>query len=240
MAKKKSRLVQLLEWAGHFETIQTVIHTEFVRTLLWPTVLSATAAAGGYFGGFPLMWVVMASALTFAGTVHGLLRGSEYIERKNPRGKLRFIQTHIGMDLVPLQNPNRVQRRQGAPMQPRLIERMQLGMEVRNDASFPIWLFVEHAESEIEGNTPPRTAYPKGAACIPPGVTLSCTDERMSMNNFPCGKKIAASYTVRIKYGLEGNERFELEHAANLEIHTHQLGLVTQIHDSPKPTTTDA
>ena len=105
---KKNRLFQLLEWAGHFETVVAIVQGEFVRTLLWPMVTAVMAAAGGYLGGYSLMWIVMATMLTFAATLHALHTGSQYIERKNPRGKLRYVQSHIAMDLVPAA-PNRAQ-----------------------------------------------------------------------------------------------------------------------------------
>ena len=74
----------VLDWIGHFETIRTIVHTEFVRTLLLPTAWTVLVAAGGYVQGIPLMWIMMAAALTFMAVTQALLRADELKERKIP------------------------------------------------------------------------------------------------------------------------------------------------------------
>jgi len=106
-------LKKILEWVGHFETIQAILHTEFFRTLLWPTVMSGVTAWAGLAGHIPLMWILMATALAFMATMQGLLRTSEFMERKNPLNKLKILQVGIGLDLTPMVVPNRQQRRHG-------------------------------------------------------------------------------------------------------------------------------
>lgn len=231
----KSKLRQWLEWAAHAETIYTIFQIEFVRTLLLPVIVGFATVISGYIAGVPVMWILMATALAFAGTIHGLLRGSEYIERKNPRGKLRFISSAVGLDLVPLAEPSRAQRRAGGhqALPQRYIDRIQVGVEVTNEATFPISVILEYAESEVEDITPPRTQYPKPAIAVPPRVTMRLMDERMSMNNMPC-HNLVGRYEIRLKYGLPGKERFEFNQAASLEIHLHRFGIVTQIVSAPQ------
>jgi hypothetical protein len=106
-------LKNVLEWIGHFETVQAIINTEFVRTLLVPSLMGVMTASAGYFGGIPLMWILMATALAFMATMQGLLRTSEFMERKNPLNKLSILQIGVGLDLTPLPTPNRLQRRSG-------------------------------------------------------------------------------------------------------------------------------
>ena len=39
-----------LEWFGHFETINAILHIEFVRTLLLPTLVAAMTGTAGFIG----------------------------------------------------------------------------------------------------------------------------------------------------------------------------------------------
>jgi hypothetical protein len=231
-------LRNLLEWLGHFETIQAIIHTEFVRTLLVPTLMGAMTASAGYLGGIPFMWILMATALAFMATMQGLLRASELIERKNPEYKLRFLQSAIAIDFDDQAQPNRAARRIGnqQPL-PRTINRMQLGVTLHNSAAFPIAVFIEHAESEIEEYKPPRTQYPKPTTIVPAGSAFTLYDERMLMEHMQC-RNIVGKYTIRVKYGLPKKEHFTFEHSASLNIQIHPLGIVTGIHDGLLPSST--
>lgn len=187
-------------------------------------------------GDVPLMWILMATSLAFAGTVHGALRGAEYLERKNPLGKLRFIKSHVAVDLSPGPSPNRQQRRAGIQPQgvPR-VDRAQLGVQVQNRADFPLSVILERAESEIEGVTPPRTQYPKPAVQVPPGATINVADTRMDINLQ--AERLMGKYKITLKYGLPGKEHFELTHATTVEIKVHPLGIIsTKDHYQPAVT----
>jgi hypothetical protein len=105
------------EWVGHLTVVQAIVSTEFVRSALLPTVVTVLTGGAGMISGQPLMWVIMASALAFAGTTLGLLGGSLYLERKNPQNKLKYKGTYFQHDLDPAPAPqqgNRQQRRTGA------------------------------------------------------------------------------------------------------------------------------
>ena len=231
----KSRLRRWLEWAGHVETIRAIFAGEVARTILWPFVVAGITMFSGIFGGLPWMWILMATAVAFAAIVHGLLRGSEYIERKNPGGKLRFTQVAYGCDLVPIPQQNRQQRRAGQQPQfpQRFIDRVQLGIEVHNDASFPLSVIFAEAESEFEDVRPPRTNYPKAAITIPPKVTMRFMDERMAMNNFPYQPELAGKVSVKLLYGLPGKETFELSHESTIEMRMHPSGMITHVMGGP-------
>lgn len=233
MDKPKGQIRRWLEAAGHIETIGSIAHSEFVRTLLWPAVVTVATMVSGYLGHVPVMWIIVGSALAFMGTVTGLLRGSEYIERKNPNGKIKFLTTSLGLDLVPLQEPNRAQRRGGAQAvvhtAPRQIDRAQLGAILINDSAFAISVIFESGESEIEGTMPPRSAYPKPPYIAGPGNIFTLNDTRMSMNNMSC-QNLAGKYRFKLKYGLPGKERFELVLSHSVEIQMHPgTGIVTNV-----------
>ncbi len=211
---------------------------------LLPTVLTVLTGGAGLFGGQPLMWVIMASALTFAGSMVGLLGGSLYLERKNPHNKLKYKGTHFQHDLDPAPMPalgNRHQRRgQAARGQqmlqpaelvigvPRTLEKGQIAVELKNEATFPISFILASAETEVEGITPPRAHYPKDAITIFPGNTVQTSDAAIILNSLPCGR-LTGKMEFKIRYGQPGEEKFEMLLKANLDIHMETFGFVSSV-----------
>jgi hypothetical protein len=105
------------EFAGHIETAVAV------KSLFWPTIMAMATGGAGYFGNVPLMWIIMATVVSFAAVSVGILSSSSYLERKNPAHKLQIIRTLFNFDLVPISGPSRKQRRSasaqgGAPAVP--------------------------------------------------------------------------------------------------------------------------
>jgi len=140
----KKLVGRALDAIGHAQTVQTIVQAEFVRTLLLPMVTAVATGAAGIFGHVPLMWVIMATALAFAGAAMGILSASTYLERKNPAHKLTVIKNLFNFELVPINGPNRKHRRAAAkegaePAVPafRHFVKGQLGVEVWNRSSFP-------------------------------------------------------------------------------------------------------
>jgi hypothetical protein len=105
---------------------------------------------------------------------------------------------------------------------------MQLGVEIRNDATFPISVILENAESEMEGLNPPRSKFPKQATIVVPGMVVRISDEAIEMENMPC-QKLIGKLDFKIKYGLPGKERFELHLKATSEIHLQPFGIITAV-----------
>src|SRR5947208_10337578 len=108
---KGSIWIRALDIFGRAETLHTIAQAEFVRTLLLPMVTAVATGAAGLLGHIPLMWVIMATALAFAGASIGILGSSTYLERKNPAHKLTVIKTLFNFELVPITGPNRKLRR---------------------------------------------------------------------------------------------------------------------------------
>ncbi len=245
-----SRGWRFVEWLGRFETLHILLSGEFVRTLLWPTVSAVLTGATGILGGVPLMWVFMASALTFMAVTQSLLRADEWRERKDPLNKISVVGTYFAGELAPAPLPisppagNRHQRRaqiaqpQG-PVRilppnalvagvPRTLDGGQISVEIKNSASFPISVILQNAATEVDGKTPPRSVFPKPAGTIPPGGRARVPDERINMNGTPCGR-LSGKLDMLIKYGLPGEENLELRLIAELDIVMEDFGLVTQV-----------
>ena len=115
MPEQRSTRGRILESLGvaHFAH---AIHTEFVRTLLWPVVLTLLTGGAGVLGGVPAMYILVGCAVTFGGIATGTLRISEFRERQTPLNKLAVLAVQRPRSLtapllLPTLQGNRCQRR---------------------------------------------------------------------------------------------------------------------------------
>ncbi len=210
-----------IEAVSHVETIHTILQTEFVRTLLAPSISAMLTGTAGILGGVPVMYVMVAAALAFAAVAQGALRASEYRERKSPLNKLRYNGTIFNFDLVSV-TTNRKARRTHVAVNTRTklpstveplvreLENGQLGVELVNFANFPISLIVHSADTEIEEFTPPRTQYPRPAITVLPGIPIRVCDTSIPLKGTKCDK-LEGKINLKIKYGLPGKEVYDLD-----------------------------
>jgi hypothetical protein len=236
----RNPIIRLLEWAGHYQTIQAILQAEFIRTLLLPTLTAVATGVAGWLNQVPLMWIIMAVALAFMGAMQGVLSASSYLERKNPAYKLQVIKHLFNFSLVPVGGPNRKQRRaakaqDSAPAVPayRHLEKGQLGFEVWNRASFPMSVVVVSADTEIEGERPPMAKFPKKPIIIQPGTTMWIHDDPISLGDMLC-ENLDGKIDIRIKYGRPGRERFELDQRGTVEIFMESYGLYKGMYFHPE------
>jgi hypothetical protein len=220
MAGKPGKLRRVLEWIAHFETVHSIVQAEFFRTLFWPTLATLMTGAAGILGHIPLMWILMATILAFMGASVELLAASLYIERKNPQNKLTYLGTHLNRDLHPTPVPvfgNRRQRlaqkAQGQDKQTltdqqmmvgvrRTLDKAQIAVQVQNNATFPISVILESAETEIEGFKPPRGKFPKERTVIFPGnPPVFVSDDAIEMEEYE-SQRMAGKIDWVLKYGL--------------------------------------
>ena len=110
----------------------------------------------------------------------------------------------------------------------RTIDKAQIGVEITNTAIFPISCFLENAETEIEGEKPPRSKFPKAAVMVPAGSSMRFMDDAIDMEEFPC-QRLAGKMDLSLKYGRPGKEVFELRPKGDLIIVMENSGLVSQI-----------
>ena len=235
-------------WIGHWFTLQSILQTEFVRTALLPTVFAVLTALAGYAQHQPLMWVALATALVFMSVMQGLLRGDELRERKNPEHKIGISGMFFLVDLQPTPIPkhllgNRHQRlamkaKKEEPQElpstqimagvNRNLTKGQLSIEIKNNASFPISFFLNSAETEVDGEQPPRGKFPKGSTLLRPGQSMRVMDNSIEFDKVPC-RRLTGKIDWNIKYGLPGKETFDLNIKAALDIQIEKFGFVTAV-----------
>jgi hypothetical protein len=234
----------VLEWLSHFETIKAIIYSDFFRITLLPLVWTVLTALGGYVQGLPIMWVMVGTAASFTLVVLGMAGVWLLKQQNTPQNRLVYNVIYQG-DLTPA-NPsllgNRHQRRTQARRPPhqqlsstqldpnvtRTIDKGQLGIEVTNNALFPISCILQSAKSEIEGFEPPRTDYPKLPVVIAAGQKIRICDEAMQMDQFPC-QRLAGEIDLVVKYGLPGKEHFELHVKGPVAVVMEHYGHVSAV-----------
>jgi hypothetical protein len=235
----------ILEWVGHIEAIRAIIHTEFFRILLLPTVSTVAAAIAGVAQKMPIIWVIVGCSLVFMAVTQGLLRADEYRERKNPQNKLKFVKVIIHQDLeggtgeLALVPRNRQQRRALqrtsaiTPFSPRNLAKAQVGVELRNDATFPISCILVDADTEVGGKNPPRSKFPRERSVAKSGTTFQVLDDPIDMEGARC-ERMEGFLNMKIKYGLPGKEVFDLDFDGKLDILMERFGLITGIYSQLK------
>ncbi|MGP8122391.1 MAG: hypothetical protein ACLP8B_17950 [Xanthobacteraceae bacterium] len=209
-----TRVDQALTWGQRFSAAWSILTGTFFKVYIWPVGSAVLTAVAGYMGSVPVMWIMMAVAIVFACVAQSWLRISEILERMNPRNKLAYVQTVVHFDLKggpALANVG------GSTGRPRKLEQVQIGVELQNRSPSPMSLFVANAETEIDGLFPPRTNYPKAPVTILPGALVRCLDLPIPMNDKPCGR-MTAKMSIKVKYGMQGDEDEELNFDAVLDI----------------------
>lgn len=215
-----------LDWIGRWQILQGIFSAK------WATGAAMLTAASGYLGDLPLMWILMASALVFMAISVALVQTDYNREIKTPLNKLRYTNTLVNYELVPL-NRRTARAKDKLSEQNkgllRHIDKVQIGVSLRNIANFPISVILENAETKMEGKEPPREKYPKKPTILLPGNTLWISDAAIPMENIPC-EKLEGEMKIKIRYGLQGKENFSLDFNGKVEALMQPVGFVTNIY----------
>jgi hypothetical protein len=238
----RSKIWAAFEWASRAEVLSTIIHSEFVRNWLVPVAGTMLTGGSGILGGQPLMWAFVASSIVFMTLMLGMAASLAVRERNSPQNKL-IAKAIINRDLTPRESPllgNRKQRRAQHGLQTmlsstqvtlgvnRTLDKVQVGIEVTNNAHFPISVILESADTEIETEKPPRSHFPKPSAICPAGTSIRIMDDAITMDEFPC-QRLTGKMDMLVKYGNPGNEIFEMHVKGSLDISLEPYGQVNSI-----------
>jgi hypothetical protein len=232
----------ILDWIGRILTFQTIV--VFAQTWLWPVVGGVITTIAGILQGVPIMWALMAGAVTFAMVTVGMLAIMGMRTQLSPQNKLmhKVVFQH---DLTPCEAPligtrqqRRAQSKQGeiqmlsksqiVPNVNRTLDKAQLGVEVTNTSFHPISVILERAETEIEGERPPRSSFPKPPSVIDPGHSVRVMDDPIEMEQIQC-QPIGGKIDMLIKYGHKGATKFELQIRGTVRIQMESNGFVGAI-----------
>jgi hypothetical protein len=216
----------LLDWIGRWQVFQSL--WPIFTSILLPIATALTAVGAGYVQRVPVMWIIMASSLTFMAIIVAMFFVSSFTDMRTPAHKLRYISTVVAVDLA--MPPNRKSKRASTStttlgIVQSYLDKVQVGVQLQNVAAFPISAHIVSATTKMSGKEPPRTEYPKPSVTISPGNVVNMTDVPIEMHSLPCGK-MEGVLDMKIKYGRKGRENFELLFKAKLEIFMRKDGLI--------------
>ncbi len=170
---------RVVDWLGRFTTLQAIIQSQFLHTWFWPMSSAIVVAGSGVWQHEPIMWALMAGTIAFAAVTMGMLAVIGLRMQTSPQNKL-MMKVVFHQDLTPREAPligTRQQRRshdrqmlsssQIVQNVSRTLDKVQLGVELTNNAFFAITAFLERAETEVEGEKPPPQHIPKTAGNNP-------------------------------------------------------------------------
>lgn len=222
-----------MDWIGRWQTVQSIV--TFLKPTFGPFVVAALAAITGIAGHEPWMWIIMATSLTFMATIAAMLFAKYYSFMRSPAHKLRYMGTTYTQDLHPLNRQGRRTSDTTGRIVKRTIDKSQVGVQLHNSAHFPISAILVEADTEMDGNRPPRATFPKKPVTIFPGNVIMMMDDAIPMNQTPC-ERLEGRLYIKIKYGLQGNENNELIFKAKLEVLIREDGFVhgTYTHWDPQ------
>lgn len=142
-----------------------------------------------------------------------------------PAHKLRYAGTVINQDLHPLNRQSRRAESSSGKIVPRTIDKIQIGIQLHNTANFPISLYLESADTEMEGNKPPRGIFPKPPITVFPGNVVMVIDDPIDMKQAKC-EKIEGRMLMKVRYGLRGKEVNDLTFDAKIEVLIREDGYI--------------
>ncbi len=193
---------KFLDWIGRFQVVQSIIQN------LWAFLpigwLIGTGWAG-YVTGQPLMWIMVAVAASASFVCVALL------------DKIKFVIPNVGFDYIN-QKASKIRK----------ISYSQVMIQLRNDAHFPMSVYLENAETSIEALIPPRTKYPGQAVLVGSQGIFFLMDARIEMQNQAC-RDLTGEAHFRVRYGKAGNEKYVLDVKGTLFIGMDPTGFVKGI-----------
>jgi len=110
----------------------------------------------------------------------------------------------------------------------RNIDKLQVGVVLKNNATFPISCILVNAETEVATTKPPRSSFPKTCSIVQSGSIFAIIDDPIDMQHLACGR-LVGKLDMLVKYGLPGKEVFDLRLKGDLDIAMEDYGLITQV-----------
>lgn len=123
------------KWADDLSSVQNII-----ALLSTPWIITMVTAISGIFGGQPLMWVVMASTVTFAAVSVALVYITNYVFMTTPTDKLEYVGPFVQLDLEWKDDDH-----------PSHIKTVQIGVNLLNSAQFPLKFRITSLRVTVDG-----------------------------------------------------------------------------------------
>ena len=157
---------------------------------LIPIGVPLAAAYVGYVEKFPWMHIIVATCLCFGGVSTGLVRLSEWIDRRSVDGKLQFSSINIGVDV------------QG--------NGYFIGVNLVSKAAVPIEVDFAEIRTRISNQVPAQTSFAITKLSIPPEGSGFMNDHLINVASPTTAGRLEGLAEFRIVYGKKGNLKYKL------------------------------
>ncbi len=187
--------------AGWFkrEIISEISHLGISTLLKFasPFLLAGAAIVTGWMEHMPLLWIVMATTVTFAMTAIGLLSFYVFLYALTPENKLHLLTPTFAW----VASENDPEGRAMKMGQVRLIANFS------NQAHFPISVITDEFDVVIDGNI--NTVKTARGVSLILGAKQNgwFRDDLISLKGVPCTNFDGKAH-IRVRYGRPGKEKF--------------------------------
>ena len=161
-----------------------------------PGIITGSGVAIGWMQEYSLFYIYLATVFLFAATATGLLRASEWRYRNSVADKLVFD----GIRVTPILNEDNIETG------------ISLGINVRNDALFPLSFRVDNVFSRFEGDYPKKIEQIQNSITLPPQGIGYFDDNVINYSKIDFG-----AYKGEIKLMLEYGKANKLDYELNIK-----------------------
>lgn len=153
----------------------------------------------GLLQGVPLMWVIMATALTFAGVGVGLNGFSQLRYRRSPADKVSITGPRV--DVAPVDIVNKTG-----------VRFISLGIMARNIAEMPLEVSIDQLDTRIENRIPDREFNPQSTLVDARTGVVGFKGSPISLEDMNLGnRRLNGVVDARISYGYPEKRKFSAE-----------------------------
>jgi len=188
-----------------------------------PIAGAAMTLLGGWFYTVPWPYLIAATSVTFAMTMTAILRLSQWWAWITPKNKLRFAGVKLAMRMD----------KQGEPPMG-----VGLGVDLLNDAHFPIEFHVKEIKSVVGNKINPAPTYLIRNVTIQGGNTGFFYDDPVLLNPDEFVTPTKCTLSCKVAYGRPGNLRYEMQQRLEIYIgfSEERVPRLLNATDAPPPT----
>lgn len=179
------------------------VTSHIVATYILPLGAPVVTVVIGYISDLPWFWIWLGALASFALVSHGLLRCSEWWERRRVEGKLSLVSPTITL----------IQKKGYA-----------LGVKVQNSAVFPIEVELEELRTQINNKIPSGKRQIKTRFSVPPGLFGWFIDNPIDVETAKPGI-IEGTLEAKLIYGHVGSRlSYRLEEKKRITVRVDEQG----------------
>ena len=188
------------------EGLHGLATSPLVSPWLWPIVMGLLTTISNVAASVPLPYLIAFGCFAAACTAHLLVKVDEWRVRTDPRGKLRFQSPYNKVIVNSRDNTF-------------YIDYVQIGMNLKNFASFPMYYTVDFIHTYFMDRIASRKTYLNRKVEVQPDELSWFHDSQITVD-IPIDRKMTtAGLHFRISYWHSPRKKFVLERKMEMNVH---------------------